>query len=211
MFELPPLLLGKWATIGSLSQNLFCWLQVKGEWLTILESLKKKTNKANSHNHQPNKKRHFYELKRIHICGVHLRLLPQTSLGGTYLPSLLILVRLLPHGGLGLYLYLYLFYRACILNVSRICARILTFIGSMLAYSIPSGYVHKFCVLPFWFVWFVAYAFIFNSNRIYAQFQYCIGFVLAYSIPSRYVQKFCILTCLTIFWMKDPLGMRRTH
>ena len=41
--EFPPLLLGKWAMIGLLSQNLFCQLQAKIEWLTILESLKRKT------------------------------------------------------------------------------------------------------------------------------------------------------------------------
>ena len=29
----------------------------------------------------------------------------------------------------------------------------------------------------------------------------------ACSIPLRYVHEFCILTCLTIVWMKDPLGM----
>ena len=34
MFEFPPLLLGKWAMTGSLSQNLFCQLQAKVEWLT---------------------------------------------------------------------------------------------------------------------------------------------------------------------------------
>ena len=55
MSEFPPLLLGKRAMTGSLSQNLFCQLQGKGEWLTILESLKRKIDKANSHNHQPNK------------------------------------------------------------------------------------------------------------------------------------------------------------
>ena len=36
--------LGKWATASSLSQNLFWQLQAKGEWLTILKSLKRKTN-----------------------------------------------------------------------------------------------------------------------------------------------------------------------
>ena len=45
MSELPLLLLGKWVTIGSLSQNLFCQLQAKCEWLTTLESLKKKKKK----------------------------------------------------------------------------------------------------------------------------------------------------------------------
>ena len=51
MSKYPPLLLEKRAMIGSLPQNLFCQLQGKGEWLTILESLKRKTDKANSHNH----------------------------------------------------------------------------------------------------------------------------------------------------------------
>jgi len=42
MSEVPPLLLGKQAAVSSLSQNLFCQLQVKGKWLTILKSLKRK-------------------------------------------------------------------------------------------------------------------------------------------------------------------------
>ena len=44
----------------------------------------------------------------------------------------------------------------------------------------------QFCVLPFWFAW---------------------GFVLACSILVGYMHEFCILTCLTISWMKDPLGV----
>ena len=105
MSKSPPLLLRNWAMMGLLSQNLFCQFQAKGEWLTILESLKKK-----------NKQRCSYELKMIYICGVNLGLLPQTSLCGLRLlssPSLYlpILMRLLPWGDLGLYLYL--FYRAC--------------------------------------------------------------------------------------------------
>ena len=79
MSKFPPLLHKKGAMTGSLSQNLFCQLQGKGEWLTILESLKRKTDKANSHNHQPNKQGCFYELKRIYICSVHLGLLSPTS------------------------------------------------------------------------------------------------------------------------------------
>ena len=90
---------------------------------------------------QTNKQRCSYELKRIYICGVHLGILPQTSPGGTCFPSLslLVLVRLLPRGDLGLYLYLYLFYRACMLNSRRICAWNLY---DVLACSIPGGYVH---------------------------------------------------------------------
>ena len=74
---------------------------------------------------QTTKQRCSYELKRIYICGVHLRLLPQTSPGGTYppSPSLLVLVRLLPWVNLGLYLYLYLFYCACMFNSHKICAQ----------------------------------------------------------------------------------------
>ena len=44
----------------------------------------------------------------------------------------------------------------------------------------------QFCVLPFWFAW---------------------GFVLACLILVGYMHEFCILTCLTISWMKDPLGV----
>ena len=97
MSEFLPLLLRKQATIGSLSQNLFCQLQAKGEWLTILESLKKKNKQG--------------QLS-------HLRLLPKTSLDGTCLlsPSLLVLVRFLPQGDLSFYLCLYLFLYAFIFN-----------------------------------------------------------------------------------------------
>ena len=82
MSQFPPLLLRKWAMTGSLFQNLFCQLQAKCKWLTILKSLKRKTNKANSRIHQPNIQMCSYEFKRIYIYGVHLGLLPQTSSGG---------------------------------------------------------------------------------------------------------------------------------
>ena len=68
--------------IGSLSQNLFCKLQAKGEWLTILGSLKKK-NKQGQWPQPPNKQmRCSYKLEMIYICGVHLGLLCQTSPSG---------------------------------------------------------------------------------------------------------------------------------
>ena len=51
------------------------------------------------------------------------------------------------------------------------------------------------------------YASIFNSHRICARILAYIESVLAYLILVRYVHNFCILTCLTIFGMKDPLGM----
>ena len=62
----------------------------------------------------------------IYICGVSLECLPQTSSSGTCFPSLSlpVLVRLLPWGDLGLYLYFYLFYRACMFNFHRICGEI---------------------------------------------------------------------------------------
>ena len=98
MSEFPPLFLGKQAMIGSLSQNLFCQLQAKGEWLTILESLKKK----NKHGQrlQPSTKqiRCSNELKRIHFCGIHLGLLYQISSSGLCLYVILVF-----------YLHLYLF------------------------------------------------------------------------------------------------------
>ena len=66
----------------------------------------------------------------IYICGVHLGLLPQTSLGDTCLPylSLLVLVRLLPRDDLGLYLSL---------STS----------STMPASSIPVGYVREICIM----------------------------------------------------------------
>ena len=62
MSKFPPLLLEKWTMTGSLSQSL-CQLQAKDEWLTILESLKRKTNMANGCNHQSNKQGALTSLK----------------------------------------------------------------------------------------------------------------------------------------------------
>ena len=89
-----------------------------------LESLKGKKKRVLLQA-QTNKQGCSYKLKSIYICGVHLGLLPQTSLGGTCLPSLSLptLVRHLPWVDLGLYLYLYLFYRTCMFNSRRICGR----------------------------------------------------------------------------------------
>ena len=111
MSKVPPLLLEKWATTGSLSQNLFCHLQANGKWLTILESPKKKKKKTN--------KGCSYELtqqitKGYSLCGVYLGLLPQTSPGDLFLSSSSLLslpfrVRLLTRVDLGLFLYHYLY------------------------------------------------------------------------------------------------------
>ena len=88
MSKLPLLLLGKWVTIGSLSQNLFCQLQAKCEWLTILESLKNKKNKHGQRSQLSTKQtRCSYELKSIHLYCVHFGLLPKTSPGGFCLLS----------------------------------------------------------------------------------------------------------------------------
>ena len=128
--RIPPLLLEKWSTTGSLSQNLFCLLQAKGEWLIILESLKKKDKQRCFYKlKQPNKQGCSYKLKRLYICGVHLGLWPQTSPNGLCLlsfPSLSlpVLVRLLSRDDLGLYLYLYFFYCACMFNSLEICAQV---------------------------------------------------------------------------------------
>ena len=76
---------------------------------------------------------------------------------------------------------------ACMFYSLEIYAQVLCCIRFVPIYSIPSGYVHKFCGIPLWFA--------------------C-GLVPACSIPIGYVHGFRILTCLTIFsWMKDPLGM----
>ena len=104
-----PLLLEKWATTCLLSQNLFYHLQANGEWLTILESLKKKRKQtrvllqANPTNN-----------KRYNLYGVHPGFLPQTSPGDLFLLSSSLLslpfrVRLLPRVNLGLFLYHYLY------------------------------------------------------------------------------------------------------
>ena len=125
--EVSPLLLGKWAMTCSLSQKLFCHLQANGEWLTILESLKK---------NKENKQGCSYELtqqttKGYSLCGVHLGLLPQTSSGDLFLLSssllsLPFLERLLPWVDLVLFLYHYLY-----------------LFSTVPACSIPRGYVHE--------------------------------------------------------------------
>ena len=188
MSKFPSLLLKKWAMTSSLYQNLFCQLQAKGEWLTILESLKKK-----------NKHGCTYELKRIYICGVHLGLLPQTSLGGLRLWVILVFSIFISScfgeslaSGWPWSLSLSLPLPLCV-HVKfpqDMCTSSMLFLfdcmGFLPACSIPVGYVHKFYVVPFWFVW---------------------GFVLVCLIPSIYVHEFYILICSTISWMKDPLGM----
>ena len=73
---------------------------------------------------------------------------------------------------------------ACMFNSCWICARILCYMGLVLAYSILGGYVHhsnlyKIC------------ACILDSYRICAQ-----------DLHSDF---------LDYFWMKDPLGCWRTH
>ena len=170
MSEFPPLLLRKWAMIGSLSQNLFCQLQAKSKWLTILESLKKK----NKHGQRPQplikQTRCSYELKRIHICGVHLGLLSWTSLGGLCLWIILVFPIIISASGwlwslslsLPLLLCLHIqfprdmctnfgLYKVftCIFNSRRISAQVLysSFLidmGFVPTYSILGGYMHKF-------------------------------------------------------------------
>ena len=154
MSELPLLLLGKWVTIGSLSQNLFCQLQAKCEWLTILESLKNKKNKHGQRSQLSTKKtRCSYELKSIHLYCVHFGLLPKTSPGGfCLLSSISISVStfsIVPHTpsgrvykfwlALGLCLYTQFLEDMCKSSIFSL----LTCMGSMLVYSIPRGYVHK--------------------------------------------------------------------
>ena len=98
----------------------------------------------------------------VYIYGVCLGLLPQTSLGGTCLPSLslLVRVRLLPRVILvfisistsftvSVYSILVGFVRKfCMMCLHvqflRICAHFLTCIGSVPTYLIPGGYVHNF-------------------------------------------------------------------
>ena len=180
MSEFPPLLLRKQATIGSLSQNLFCQLQAKGKWLTILESQKKERGALRSLNKQTkvlllaqtNKQGCSYEFRRIYIylwC-------PSGALASNfsrwYLSSISISTcfgeALASGWPWSLSLSLYLFYHACKFNSHRICARNLY---NVLARSTPKGYVHKFCVLTFWLVW---------------------GFMPACSIPIGYMHEFYV-------------------
>ena len=102
-----------------------CFANCKQKASDSLSRVTKKKKKKVLLQAQTNKRGCSYKLKSIYICGVHLGLLPQTSLGGTCLPSLSLptLVRHLPWVDLGLYLYLYLFYRTCMFNSRRICGR----------------------------------------------------------------------------------------
>ena len=111
MSKVLPLLLGKQATIGSLSQNLFCHLQGNGEWLTILESFKKEKEKKKTRvllrvNPTNNKKDIVFV---VSLRGSCLKLLRVTYSSSFSLLSLPFLVRLLPRVDLGLFLYHYLY------------------------------------------------------------------------------------------------------
>jgi len=83
MSKVPPLLLGKQARTGSLSQSLFYHMQVNGKWLTILESPKKR--KENKHGCSYELTQHA--TKGYSLYGAHSGLLPQTSLGNLFLLS----------------------------------------------------------------------------------------------------------------------------
>ena len=134
MSKFPPLLLRKRATTSSLSQNLFCQLQVKGEWLAILESLKKEkqTRPIATTINQTNKvllraKNDIY-IFVVSIWGSCLKLLRVAY--ASYL----------------LHLHLYLFWWGSCLRVTLVS--ISTFTSSIVpAYLIPLGYVHKFCMM----------------------------------------------------------------
>ena len=109
----------------------------------------------------------------VSIWGSCLKLLRVACASRYYMSSLSlslpILMKLLPRGDHGLYLYLYLFHYACIFNSLGICAQILY---DMPACSIHGGYVHKFCLLTL-LDWCVAHAYIFNSCRICVQVAWC--------------------------------------
>ena len=103
-------------------------------------------------------------------------------------------MRLLPQGDNGLYLYIYIFYCACIFNSFEICAQIQACIGSVPVYSIPLGYMHKFCILFFWLVWDSCLHIQFLEDMCTScvpSLLTCIGSMPACSISLRYVHKFC--------------------
>ena len=85
MSKVPQVLLGKRVTTNSLSKNLVFQFSGKRRvthylWVTKKE---KQTWPMASTINQTNKV--LLQAKRIHICGVHLGHLPQTSLGGSCL------------------------------------------------------------------------------------------------------------------------------
>ena len=102
---------------------------------------KRKTNMPNGSNHQPKQTWCSYELKNDTYVWCPSGVLSSNFLMAcTFcLPSLslLVLVRLLPQGDLGLYLYFYLFYCAYIFNSQRIYVQTLHFVPLMTRAPIP--------------------------------------------------------------------------
>ena len=117
-----------------------------------------------------------YKLKRIHICGVHLGLLPQTSSSALRLWVILVFSisisvcsgEALASGWPWFQSSSLPFCYAYMVNSLEICAQILDCIGFVPAYSIPGAYVHKLCILLL-FNRGVVCAYMYNSHRICAR------------------------------------------
>ena len=113
--EVPHLLLRKQAMIGSLSQNPFCHLQANSEWLTILESLKKKKEKKKKKTNKGTLWANPTNNKRIWPLWC-----PSGALASNLSSSLLalpFLVRLLPLVDFSLFRCLYLYFFLSCLHV----------------------------------------------------------------------------------------------
>ena len=133
MSKVSPFLLEKWAMTSSLYQNLFCDLNTNGEWLTILESLrkKKKTNKGALWANPKNNKRiqSLWCPSRVLALNFSGRLIYFVFFTSCSTFSSEALASGWPWS-LSLSLFLPFFYSACMFNSLQICARAVLIIVS---------------------------------------------------------------------------------
>ena len=158
MSEFPPLLLRKRATTSPLSQNLFCQLQAKGEWLIILESLKRKNKQGQRPQPSTKKikgllraqttkpKRVLLRSWKIYICGVHLGALASNFSG--WLAPLIFSISISTCSGEALALKWPWSLPLLLCLHVQFPWDMCTSLYDVSACSIPSRYVHKSCL--FW-------------------------------------------------------------
>ena len=143
----------------------------------------------------------------VSIQGSCLKLLQVAFASCLPSPSLFVLVRLLPQDDLSLYLYLRIFYCACIFNFLEIYAQVLVCIGSVPAYLIPRGYMHKLCT--FSSNLYGIYACMFNSRGYvhkFCTFSFVLYGICAWVFNS---QRICTQV-LGVLTYREVLGGRST-
>ena len=113
-------------------------------------------------------------------------------------PSLFVLVRLLPQDDLSLYLYLHIFYCACIFNFLEIYAQVLVCIGSVPAYLIPEDICTSYVLFLLTCMGSMLACSILEDMCISSVLSLlsCTGSVLGYSIPRGYVHNFLVFSDL---------------